>query len=71
MAPMVTLLGQRFHPRRVRFVAQVWPGDRLTTTATVAEVRDDDGHPVADLTLSTVNQADAVVLTGTATVRLG
>ena len=55
----------------VRFVAQVWPGDRLTTTATVTEVRDDAGGAVADLTLSTVNQADAVVLTGTATVRLG
>jgi acyl dehydratase len=53
----------------VRFVAQVWPGDRLTTTATVTELRD-DGGTVADLTLSTVNQTDAVVLAGTATVRL-
>jgi acyl dehydratase len=54
----------------VRFVAQVWPGDRLTTTATVTEVRDDAGGPVADLTLTTVNQADVVVLSGTATARL-
>jgi acyl dehydratase len=51
-----------------RFVSQVWPGDRLTATATVTEVRD-GGE--ADLTISTTNQAGDVVLAATATVRLG
>jgi acyl dehydratase len=51
-----------------RFVAQVWPGDRLTATATVTDVRDDG---VAELAISTVNQAGEVVLTATATVRAG
>ncbi len=54
----------------VRFVAQVWPGDRLTTTATVTEIGERDGAPVANLELSTVNQDGAVVLTGTAVARL-
>jgi acyl dehydratase len=50
-----------------RFVSQVWPGDRLTASATVTEVRD-GGE--ADLTISTTNQAGDVVLAATATVRL-
>jgi acyl dehydratase len=50
-----------------RFVAQVWPGDRLTATATVTDVRDG----VADLAISTTNQAGEVVLSATATVRTG
>ena len=50
-----------------RFVSQVWPGDRLTATATVTAVRDDD---VAELTISTTNTAGDVVLAATATVRL-
>ena len=49
-----------------RFVAQVWPGDRLTATATVTAV--DDG--VAEVSLSTVNQNGDVVLTGTARARV-
>jgi acyl dehydratase len=53
-----------------RFQAQVWPGDRLTTTATVTALRQQDGASVADLTLTTVNQAGAVVLSGTASARV-
>jgi acyl dehydratase len=49
-----------------RFVAQVWPGDRLVATATVGNVRDDG---VAELTISTTNQAGDVVLSATATVQ--
>ena len=51
-----------------RFVAQVWPGDRLVATATVGNVRDDG---VAELTISTTNQAGDVVLSATATVQTG
>jgi acyl dehydratase len=54
----------------VRFVAQVWPGDTLTATATVEEIRDVDGVPHADFTVSTVNQDGTPVVTGTATARL-
>jgi len=53
-----------------RFQAQVWPGDQLTTTATVTGIRELDGSPVADVTLTTVNQDGAVVLSGTASARL-
>ena len=50
-----------------RFVAQVWPGDRLTATATVTEVRDDG---IAQVSISTTNQDGSVVLAATATVRV-
>jgi acyl dehydratase len=51
----------------VRFVSQVWPGDTLTARATVIAIREADGASVADITVSTVNQSGAEVLTGTAT----
>ena len=50
-----------------RFVSQVWPGDRLTATATVTAVRDDG---ITEVSVSTTNQAGAVVLTATASVRV-
>jgi acyl dehydratase len=50
----------------VRFVAQVWPGDTLTATATVESV--EDGR--AEISLVTRNQRGENVLTGKATVRL-
>jgi acyl dehydratase len=53
----------------VRFLEQVWPGDTLTATATVTEVRVGD-RPEADLQVVTTNQAGDSVLTGYATVRL-
>jgi acyl dehydratase len=49
----------------VRFVAQVWPGDTLTATATVESV----GDGQAEITLVTRNQRGENVLTGKATVR--
>ena len=54
----------------VRFVNQVWPGDTLTATAEVTAVRSEDGEHLVDLTITTVNQDDTPVLTGTATARL-
>jgi acyl dehydratase len=64
-----------FDPGRIkkygaRFVRQVWPGDTLTATAVVDAVREEDGTPLADLSITTVNQEGTTVLTGTATVRL-
>ncbi len=54
----------------VRFKAQVWPGDSLTTTITVDEVRDEDGSHYADLSVVTVNQEGTPVIQGSATARL-
>jgi acyl dehydratase len=55
----------------VRFVKQVWPGDTLTARATVEAVREENGARLADLTVVTTNQDGDVVVSGTATVRLG
>src|SRR5438477_10960369 len=54
----------------VRFVKQVWPGDKLTATATITAVRDEDGATLADVTVETKNQDGDVVLSGTATARI-
>jgi acyl dehydratase len=54
----------------VRFVNQVWPGDTLTATVEVAAVREVDGEWFADLTVTTTNQDDVPVVTGTATARV-
>ena len=54
----------------VRFTNQVWPGDTLDATATVAAIREDGGVKLVDLTLSTVNQDGKEVMTGNATARL-
>jgi acyl dehydratase len=53
-----------------RFTSQVFPGDDLTTTATVDEVREEDGTPIVVLSLRTVNQDDREVFSGYATARI-
>jgi acyl dehydratase len=54
----------------VRFTAQVWPGDTLTATATIREVIERDGDPVALIDIVTVNQSGTAVVTGMAAARL-
>jgi acyl dehydratase len=54
----------------VRFVNQVWPGDTLTATAEIVDIREEDGQRLADLTVTTVNQDNTAVLTGNATARI-
>jgi acyl dehydratase len=54
----------------VRFTNQVWPGDSLDATATVAAIREEGGQHLVDLTLSTVNQEGREVMTGSATARI-
>ena len=54
----------------VRFTNQVWPGDTLTATATVAEIRSDGAEQFVDLTLETKNQDGKTVITGSATARI-
>jgi acyl dehydratase len=56
-----------------RFTAQVFPGDDLTTTATVTAVHrhdDDADPPVVDLEVSTTNQDGVEVFAGRASARL-
>lgn len=53
-----------------RFTAQVWPGDDLKATAKVEAVRDVDGEPVVDLSVSTTNQDGTVVFSGQASARI-
>jgi acyl dehydratase len=54
----------------VRFVRQVWPGDTLTARAEVTAVREEGGVHIAELQVSTTNQAGEEVLSGSATARL-
>ncbi|MDO8361526.1 MAG: MaoC/PaaZ C-terminal domain-containing protein [Actinomycetota bacterium] len=54
----------------VRFVNQVWPGDTLTATATVAAIREEGGQHYADFTVTTLNQDDKQVVTGTFTAKI-
>ncbi|MEQ8482799.1 MAG: MaoC/PaaZ C-terminal domain-containing protein [Pseudomonadales bacterium] len=50
----------------VRFTNQVWPGDTLTSTATVDEVADG----VVKLSVETVNQDGTTVMSGYAEARV-
>jgi acyl dehydratase len=52
-----------------RFTSQVWPGDDLTTTATVDAVHEGD-EPTVDLTVVTTNQDGAAVFSGYASARV-
>jgi acyl dehydratase len=54
----------------VRFVNQVWPGDTLTATIAVEEIRDEGGLQLVDLTVSTSNQDGREVVRGSATARI-
>jgi len=54
----------------VRFSKQVWPGDTLTTTATVEAIRVESGVSYADFKVSTRNQDGDEVVVGYASARL-
>ena len=54
----------------VRFTNQVWPGDTLTSTATIIDIREQDGKRVVDLQIETTNQNDIAVITGNATAKI-
>jgi acyl dehydratase len=53
-----------------RFTAQVWPGDALTTTATVSGIEERDGARLATFDVSTANQDGVVVFSGSAEARV-
>ena len=54
----------------VRFTAQVFPGATLTAKATVTDIREEDGHQIADLEVSTTDEEGTEVIKGKASARL-
>jgi acyl dehydratase len=53
-----------------RFLAQVWPGDSLTAEAVLEDETTADGLPLGEVSITTRNQRDEVVMRGSATVQL-
>ena len=54
----------------VRFTSQVFPGDTLTSKATVEAIREEGGQNLGDLALETTNQDGRAVIVGSATARI-
>lgn len=54
----------------VRFTRQVWPGDTLTATGEVTDIREEDGQRVAVIRVVTANQRGEPVIEGEAAARL-
>ena len=54
----------------VRFTAQVFPGATLTAKATITEIREEDGETIADITVSTTDEAGTEVIKGQASAVL-
>ncbi|MFL2540582.1 MAG: MaoC/PaaZ C-terminal domain-containing protein [Candidatus Latescibacterota bacterium] len=54
----------------VRFTNQVWPGDTLTATAVVTEVRQEGDDKLVDLDVKTTNQDGTAVVSGYATAKV-
>jgi acyl dehydratase len=54
----------------VRFTAQVFPGATLTATATITDIREEDGEQVADISVSTRDEAGTEVVKGQACARI-
>ena len=48
----------------------MWPGDTLTSVATVTDIREEEGESLVDLEIVTTNQDGVAVITGTATAKI-
>ena len=55
----------------VRFTNQVWPGDSLESTATILDIKEEDGETLVEIAIETKNQDGATVITGSATAKVG
>ena len=55
----------------VRFTNQVWPGDSLESTATIIDIKEEDGETLAEIAIETKNQDGTTVITGSATAKVG
>ena len=54
----------------VRFTSQVWPGDTLSSIATVTDIREENGENIVELEIVTTNQDGVTVITGYATAKI-
>ena len=54
----------------VRFTNQVWPGDSLESTATIVDIKEEDGEILAEIAIETKNQDGATVITGSAVAKV-
>ena len=54
----------------VRFTSQVWPGDTLSSIATITDIREENGENIVELEIETTNQDGIAVITGSATARI-
>jgi acyl dehydratase len=54
----------------VRFTAQVFPGATLTAKATITDIREEDGEKIADISVSTTDEAGTEVIKGQASAVL-
>lgn len=54
----------------VRFTNQVWPGDSLTTKATITEIKRESEKTLITLEVTTENQNKIAVITGIATATI-
>jgi acyl dehydratase len=54
----------------VRFTAQVFPGATLTAKATITDIREEGGEKIADIDVSTTDEAGTVVVKGQASALL-
>jgi len=54
----------------VRFTSQVWPGDTLSSMATVTDIREENGENIVELEIVTTNQDGVTVITGSATAKI-
>ena len=54
----------------VRFTAQVFPGATLTAKATITDIREEDGEKIADIEVSTTDEAGTEVIKGQASAVL-
>jgi acyl dehydratase len=54
----------------VRFTAQVFPGATLTAKATITDIREENGEKIADIEISTTDEAGTQVIKGQASALL-
>ena len=54
----------------VRFTAQVFPGATLTATATITDIREEDGDTIADIEISTIDEEGVQVIKGKASAKV-
>ena len=54
----------------VRFTNQVWPGDTLTATAVVTEIRQEGDDRLVEMDVKTTNQDGTAVVSGYATAKV-